>query len=286
MARWAPSPHNTQPWRIEVRSEREADLFAERGRLLPVEDPEGRFPEAGFGVFAEALRDRRGRARSAPAVRGAVPGPRRTGPTSNRSLPPSRSRTTRPVLPRLLAARRTSRLPSDGRPAPPDALRRLRAGRGRAGPRMGLQPGAGARRLGRRPERRHRLLRPSTRSVCRAEIGRWTHTTNAAADAPATVPRRAASASGPRRQRLLSSPLALPAMRCCARSAVRSTCGRRGAPRPLRGLSGPWRTPQDWFTGGRMLLRLWLTATEHGLQLHPFGSVITSNRTAHARLAE
>jgi hypothetical protein len=50
-------------------------------------------------------------------------------------------------------------------------------------------------------------------------------------------------------------------------------------------IAGPWGTPEQCLAGGRMLLRLWLALTAHGLYLQPFGSVIT-NPTSHARLAE
>jgi hypothetical protein len=48
-------------------------------------------------------------------------------------------------------------------------------------------------------------------------------------------------------------------------------------------LSGPFATPPEWDTAGRMLARLWLTMTKHDIYLHPFGSVIT-NATAHAQM--
>src|SRR5439155_6036326 len=54
-ARWAPSPHNTQPWQLQPQSEREADVYVPRERLLPVEDPDGRFLTAGLGIFVETL---------------------------------------------------------------------------------------------------------------------------------------------------------------------------------------------------------------------------------------
>ena len=50
-------------------------------------------------------------------------------------------------------------------------------------------------------------------------------------------------------------------------------------------LAGPWRTPEDRFEAGRMLLRLWLELTRHGLYMQPFGSVVTNPRS-HALMAE
>jgi len=68
----APSIHNTQPWRLLVRPRR-LELFADRGRAVPVIDPEGRqmaiscgaallgarlsLAAAGFGVRVELLPD-------------------------------------------------------------------------------------------------------------------------------------------------------------------------------------------------------------------------------------
>src|ERR1700750_1924028 len=50
-----PSPHNDQPWRLRVVSEREAGLFIERRRTLPKEDVTGSFIILTMGMFVEAL---------------------------------------------------------------------------------------------------------------------------------------------------------------------------------------------------------------------------------------
>jgi hypothetical protein len=284
-ARWAPSPHNTQPWRIEVRSERDADLYAERGRLLPVEDPEGRFQTAGFGVFVESL-----------AIVAAARGLRlqcevRFPELGDQAVEQPLVATLAledgaddELSPRLLAERRTSRLPYDGRPAPHDAL----AACGRVAAGFGHEWGFSSERplvdwvVGLNADTVFYDLDEHDR---RAEIGHWTHATNAAAD-------RAGDGFSPRclgfpgpvvnaffHHHWLFRPWPL---RALGRALYRrSTAGTA----TVAWLSGPWRTPEDWFNGGRMLLRLWLTVTEHGLQLHPFGSVIT-NPTAHARLVE
>ena len=49
VARWAPSPHNTQPWLLRPLSREAAELYAPRERLLPVEDPDGRFRDGCAG---------------------------------------------------------------------------------------------------------------------------------------------------------------------------------------------------------------------------------------------
>jgi len=48
-ARHAPSIFNTQPWRWEVRGDA-LELHADRSRLLPVTDPEGRMLTVSCGV--------------------------------------------------------------------------------------------------------------------------------------------------------------------------------------------------------------------------------------------
>src|SRR5881396_561357 len=55
LARWAPSPHNIQPWRLRIRSETDADLLYDPTRLLPSTDPTGRFSVVGLGIFLETL---------------------------------------------------------------------------------------------------------------------------------------------------------------------------------------------------------------------------------------
>jgi len=55
-ARWAPSPHNTQPWKIKPLSGSEAELYYDPRRLLTVEDAEFRFLFVTVGIFHEYLK--------------------------------------------------------------------------------------------------------------------------------------------------------------------------------------------------------------------------------------
>jgi len=49
----APSAHNTQPWRIEVISDIEAQVYFDPDRLLPVTDPRGRQVHISHGTLLE-----------------------------------------------------------------------------------------------------------------------------------------------------------------------------------------------------------------------------------------
>jgi nitroreductase len=67
-AAWAPSSHNTQPWRWTVSSdEARLDLYADRSRGLPVNDPRGRELVISCGAALFALR-----VAAAHAGRGAI----------------------------------------------------------------------------------------------------------------------------------------------------------------------------------------------------------------------
>jgi nitroreductase len=54
-ARYAPSPHNVQPWRLRILSDQTGDLFIEKRRTLPKEDLTGSFIILSMGIFIEAL---------------------------------------------------------------------------------------------------------------------------------------------------------------------------------------------------------------------------------------
>src|SRR3954453_18716293 len=54
LARLAPTPHNTQPFRIRPRGER-AELVLLTERLLPREDHGNLYVAASFGTFAASL---------------------------------------------------------------------------------------------------------------------------------------------------------------------------------------------------------------------------------------
>ncbi|MEO0476557.1 MAG: hypothetical protein AAF085_11400 [Planctomycetota bacterium] len=51
----APSPHNTQPWRVRLIDPAHAELFLDAERLMPDEDPTGCFVVSAAGVFIEAV---------------------------------------------------------------------------------------------------------------------------------------------------------------------------------------------------------------------------------------
>lgn len=283
-ARWAPSPHNTQPWLVRPRSQRGAELFAPADRLLPVEDPDGRFLTAGLGIFIEAL-----------SVAAAARGRRLEWECLHPSLgadAEALSLVARLSLadghgsPRfareLLERRRTSRLPYDGRRPPDDDLAALAAVAAELGHEASFttDPALVEWVVGLNADTVFYDLDEDDR---RAEIASWTHASERAARAGNGFSPRCLGFPPPlvwlffHAHWLFHGPVRAAARRLYLRSmASTSTVGW---------MAGPWSAPEEWLDAGRMLMRFWLALTERGLYLQPFGSVIT-NPTAHGRLAE
>jgi nitroreductase len=285
-ARLAPSPHNTQPWRVVARSAHEAELYAPVERLLPVEDSDGRFLTAGAGIFLEAL-DVAAAARGlrleyepffpdlgADAAEPAL--------VARLALHTSTSNGHFPL--ELLERRRTSRLPYDGRPAAKRALDELAAIVDSFGHVASFSSD---------PELVRFVLDLNAATLFddlaeddrRREIAHWTRRSDDEAA-------RLADGFSPD---CLGFPPALIGLfldrhRLCEPRLIRALLTRIYL-RSMRGtatvgwIAGPWRTPPEWLDAGRMLMRFWLALTAHGLYLQPFGSVITNPRS-HARLAE
>jgi hypothetical protein len=277
-ARRAPSPHNTQAWLLDVVDETHANVYSPADRLLPIEDPEHRFLTATIGIFVEALR-------VAAAARGLDVSDELVGPAAPDALVARvelRGGQPRADDLRLLLRRRTSRLPYDGRPAPPDALEdlaRVAAGFGHAFT-ASTDPSFVDWVVDLNAATLFYDLAEDDR---RSEIRSWTHTSE-----------RAAQARGDGfSPRALGFPGWLIRLFFDHHRAVRplEPLVRRIYLRQMQGtatvgwIAGPWSTPREWYDAGRMFLRFWLAATSRGLVLQPFGSVIT-NPTAHARLDE
>lgn len=54
-ARWSPSVHNVQPWKIKLLSETEADLYYDSSRLIPGTDPTSALTVMSLAMFIECL---------------------------------------------------------------------------------------------------------------------------------------------------------------------------------------------------------------------------------------
>jgi hypothetical protein len=282
-ARWAPSPHNVQPWLVRPLGENQAELLYDPARTLPDTDPTGRFITVGLGIFVESVAvaaAARG-LRLAVAYDGARVDPTASEPQPFARLSLAVGDVEEPLGVQLLRERRTSRVPYDGRPAPEGVLAELAALAAAHGHafRWSHDRAVVAAVLALNEET---LFYDMTDPVARGEIGGWLRFSAAEAArrrdgfSPATL-----GFPGPLLRLFFHAHrlLALPGVRKGVRRLYRRTT--RGTP-TIAWLQGPFEHPPEWLATGRLLQRLWLTMTANGLQLHPFGSIVT-NAAANVR---
>ena len=126
-ARWAPSPHNVQPWKLRVVSATECELLYDPARLLPTTDPTSAFTMMGLAMFVEYLSIAVGS--RGYAVHAAYAGKpldytaKKPMHFARLTLVPAPNN--EPFERSLLLERRTSRLPYDGSTVADDTMRAL-----------------------------------------------------------------------------------------------------------------------------------------------------------------
>jgi hypothetical protein len=300
IARFAPTPHNTQPFRVRPRDAASAEVLLVTERLLPEEDRNNAYMASAFGVFADTLE----RAGAALGLEVVVRADEAAEPSAWRSRATTcgvhdASRTggervrigfatiegRRAALPderaRIEDARRTSRLPYDGRAVPAAALKRL----GEVCARHG-----------------HAFVVESSASAI-AEILAW----NASAIVDnLQIPRERRELEGWYRtgdtpevgDGLWNVPLAQPAWEVKLAfaapwllkapvlgdlAAARYVDSQRGTPH-VAFIRGPFLSWPELVAAGRALMDLWLTMTDEGIFVHPLGSMLTNPEYA-ARVA-
>ena len=125
-ATMAPSMHNTQPWRFEVRrASQEIELYADPARALRYSDPHGRAVHIACGAALFNLRLAVMMAGREPAVR-LLPEPGQPLLLATvRLAGPYRPGEADRELHAAIAARRTNRSPFSTRPVPPGILAEL-----------------------------------------------------------------------------------------------------------------------------------------------------------------
>lgn len=284
-ARWTPSPHNVQPWRLRILSSTTGELYYDPTRLLPKTDPTSAFTIIGLSMFVEYL-SIAVRPRGYEVIADYVAKPldyAATKPTLFAQL------TLRPctdaAVDRLLVLeRKTSRLPYDGNPIETVALGALAAIADRHGHRMESSSDHTmvdwTLDLNRftlfsdldDPEARGELrkwIRPSDEEAAKKKDGLWSECMR--------FPGWLFQSFFDSHQKYMGG----------WRRALTGKLlihGMRGT-RTVAWWSGPFDTAEDWIRCGRVLGQSWLELAGRGIQMHPFGSVIT-NPSAYAKFVE
>ncbi|MGK5530354.1 Acg family FMN-binding oxidoreductase [Streptomyces sp. URMC 129] len=253
----APSSHNTQPWRFRVGGGA-VELCADRARLLPVVDPDGRELVISCGAALLNLRLAFTRLGHTPLVQ---PFPEPAEPdllARVRPGPPADRRTDDAVLAAFIPRRHTNRAPSERRRhLPADLASRLVAEAEREGAWLHLVPDARGKAMlaalvaeGDRAQHADRAYR--------AELARW------------MAPNRGRRPDGIRGYGFglglpasFAAPLLVRALDTGTRRAARDRGdARRSAALAVLGTGGD--TPRDWLTAGQALQRVLLRATAAG----------------------
>lgn len=277
LARLAPTPHNTQPFRIRPRDERSADIVALPERFLPREDHGNLYVASSFGILAAAME----RAAGCQGYELSVSPRPDIDPGA---LTRSRARTvlgtatitgTRPVDDQtdVLDARRTSRIPYRDAPVDPAAISGLEqiavaaghrfiaySDRSIVDPLLRLNAAAIVDNLQLDDERREIRGWYRLGSTPRYGDGLWQQPMNQPAWelwAAFAMPRV----------------FALPGFKQFAiHRYLRTQLGTRH----IGLLCGPFLRWPDLVSAGRMLMAFWLEMARHSVYMQPMGSMLTN----------
>jgi hypothetical protein len=278
-ARWAPSPHNTQPTRLHVVDAERAELHFVSQRGLPVGDPVGRFTHLTFGIFAETLR-------VAAHARGFELEITYTGePLYGDDRPMRKVADLRlcnvgvridDLDPDLILRRRTNRRPYNNRPMPAHVVNELCSEARRYGHTFATSSDAAAiqsiKELN-RDSLYHDLAHPDFRSELSSWLRYSEHEARMTGDG---LSAGAMALPGwllkgvMRFHRLFTAPVASQATQHVYMQTM------TGIP-TVAWIQGDFVDADDWTSAGHLMMRLWLILTRHGVDWQPYGSIITND---------
>jgi hypothetical protein len=277
LARCAPTPHNTQPFRIRPRGMADAELVLVADRLLPEEDHGNLYVASSFGIFASTM-ERAGR-HFGISVRTSPVDSLDVGALTRRSgsvvVGHARIEGACPREPAddLLAARRTSRLPYHDRPIDPAAIATLVRTAEASGHRMLVESD---------PNVVGPLLRLNAAAIIdnlqldseREEIRKW-HRLGETPEHGDGLWQTPMNQPAWELRSAFAVPwmFSLPGLRAFAIHRYLKT---QAGTRYVGLLCGPFARWPELVVSGRMLLDLWLSMTASGIYMQPFGSMLTN----------
>jgi len=288
-ARYAPSPHNVQPWRLRILSDDTADLLIEKRRTLPKEDPTGSFIILSMGLFIEAL--------TVVAANSSFKLRFQLCKSPSEFTPQHIAKAEGEVLPfarltlengsndqerydnALFLTRRTSRISYLPEPIPDQAVEAL-SDIARAWGQTYKQVTA--------PETIEQILKRNIEALFddlnapqyHDEIVEWFRFTDRSArrtrdglDYRCMNSSRISFWLAGRLPQLLQFPL--------SRGLLKNIYRRQLGNVPAIGmLAGPFWEPEHVFETGRFLMRFWLELAKRDLYIHPYGNLVTNKAAA------
>lgn len=279
-AQRAPSPHNTQPYRLKIIDDRTADVVFLPRRGLYVADPLGRFTWLTAGVFVEIC------SIAAHSLgfdidiafdyspmypKGDVETPQTV----------ARLRLTPAAKPpadldaNLILTRQTSRLAYDGTVCPPQVIEELKAEARRHDHAFETRSDAEAIRWVVELNKQA-LFHDLDDDRLRDELIKWLRFDAREEDLMNDgLSARCLTFSGPLLRSFFMQHRfwTLPVVRDIVGAVYGSTMKGIGT---IGWLRGRYVTSADWVAAGKVMIRMWLMLTRSGFYWHPYGSVITS----------
>ncbi|OGV26771.1 MAG: hypothetical protein A3F18_02290 [Legionellales bacterium RIFCSPHIGHO2_12_FULL_37_14] len=286
--RYAPSPHNMQPWLFQVEEDGTVTLMYDPKRLLPGTNPTGSFVYVAFGILHETMSI--AAASSDNDVEFEYLSDNLTldsnaiGPQPLAKIRLVKRTREETLNKQLIIDRQTSRLPYNSIPVAEEVMDELQA--------IAAQYKHKLEYTRDKKEvdwvirlNADTMFYDMSNAKARNEVASWMRFTKK--DALARKDGLAAYAMhvpGPimwlfaHANWLFRIPFVYYIVRKLYERTMRGTA-------IVSWISGPFATQVDWINAGHMMARLWLTMTKNGVYLHPFGSVIT-NQEANIKMTE
>lgn len=294
-ARYAPSPHNVQPWRLRIVSDHTAELLIEKRRTLPKEDTTGSFIILSMGLFIEALEIVAANASLKLDFELSQPAssftPDQIAKAKGELLPFARLTLRNQLTPAanakfdnaLFRKRRTSRISFSSQPVPDEAvaaLSKLASEWGHSYHQV-TDPETIEKILARNIEA---LFEDLNAPEYHDEIVEWFRFTDRSSRATRDgLDYRCMNSSRVSFWLAARVPqlLKLPVTSALLKKVYRTQLGHV----PTIGmLAGSFWDPESAFETGRFLMRFWLELARQDLYIHPYGNLVTNKAAAESCL--
>jgi hypothetical protein len=281
-ARWSPSPHNTQPARIKVIDDTHAQIIFIPSRGLYVADPQGRFTYAAFGVFVEICKIAAAglgyKLEYKYQLKPLYPGGDHKAPQLIADMYLSKDSKVKDLPSHLILERRTSRLPYNNQKIDPKIIPELQAEAKAWGHELFVRND---------PEAIRWIVELNQDSLfndledegTREELKNWLRYDKKEAQ----TKKDGLSYEALRMPGWLMRGFffhhrfwTLPGIKQFATWIYGRTM--RGIAN-IAWIQGPFATVEDMLRTGHLLIRLWLIMTKHKIFLHPYGSIITNDKS-------
>jgi hypothetical protein len=277
-ARWCPSPHNVQPWKMKVISDEEAHLYYDPARIPIIVDGTSAFTIAGMGMFIECLNIAANKHGYKIASEHA---PEKFLDSTSEELKIFaklyliKTDKNIDINRELIKKRKTSRLQYDGRIISFDIVNALKNITKKYGHDFIFSTDNELIRFAIDLNSKS-VLERSQEEPARKEMCKWIRTT----DEEAERMRdgwwyRCTGISGKMLSNFFFHHERFES-RWKTKTANRILNRSMSGTSNLAWIAGPFQSRNDWVNAGTMLQRLWLEMTKYNVYMHPFGPVITT----------